>query len=401
MRDNVGEHNVTGLPKVGSCLYRSLIKVMCILFLLFRLSLIAAGAVFQIITCFRRDRISTDFTPIPNTTNTTMMLSCNERSEIICGLLIPNTVILLLACWVYLGLKLGNQYCLRCCGWKELAVVLEIDSAKYLNKLVVAIKPTDKLTKSTTVCYTIISFFYIILSLGVSFFYFFVFDLANKDVVIQPPLFYNDTLAGGKKYWFSAIVFVGFIAFDLLYVQVIMRYAYRCQMIIYFLQLMKENVVTFNSGHNRDQNDPLEESKKAYKFVKYLNASSGTVGFVIIIAAYQAANCAIVLFSNEVSYCQAAAVGLRLILWGFLAVFPFHKAAGVNIASKKLHDVGWDMHRKPLAAPYTSSGHGMRITLKARMFGITVNPWLPYLVVILLLLTIMIGSKFKWYDHVL
>ena len=56
------------------------------------------------------------------------------------------------------------------------------------------------------------------------------------------------------------------------------------------------------------------------------------IGFIILIGAFQAANCAPVLLDNEINYLQAAALSLRLALWGFLALFPFHQAAGVNIA---------------------------------------------------------------------
>ena len=63
------------------------------------------------------------------------------------------------------------------------------------------------------------------------------------------------------------------------------------------------------------------------------------------------------------------------------------------------------MHRPSLAChdhdDSYKSNDGLRITLKARVFGISVNPWLPYVVVLLFFLTIMIGSKFKWYEHVL
>ena len=146
----------------------------------------------------------------------------------------------------------------------------------------------------------------------------------------------------------------------------------------------------------------MEQTETAYTFIKQLNASSGTIALVIIIAAFQTANCAVILLCNEITYPQAVAVALRLILWAFLAVFPFHKAAGVNITSKKLRDLGWDMHRPSLACHCNPHGlnNGVHVSLKARVFGISVNPWLPYLVTILLLLTIMVGSKFKWYEHV-
>ena len=370
--------------------------------------LVLVGFIFQLMTCFRRDRINTNLTPIQNS-NHTKELSCNDRSEVVCGLLIPNTVVVLLAVWVYFTLKLGDQcndWC-RCCGWKELSSVVKADSEQYLKNLVAIVRSTEKLGKSTIVCYILISFFYVFLSLGVSAVYSVVFHLTDTNVIIQPPinLFHEDDdkgkLDGAKKYIFIVAAIIGFFGFDILYIRVIMRYACRCQMIIYILQYMKDNITTFTDLD-------VSKQKDLRNFVKYLNVSSGTVGFVIIIAAYQAANCCVILFSDDITYLQAVAVALRLILWGFLAVFPFHKAAGVNIASKKLHDTGWNMHRpslnnqiRPSLDIQSSSNNETCIILKARIFGITVNPWLPYVVIILLLLTIMIGSKFKWYDHVL
>ena len=46
--------------------------LVCILFIsyqLFRVLLVVVGFIFQLLTCFRRDRISISLTPIPNTTN--------------------------------------------------------------------------------------------------------------------------------------------------------------------------------------------------------------------------------------------------------------------------------------------------------------------------------------------
>ena len=135
-----------------------------------------------------------------------------------------------------------------------------------------------------------------------------------------------------------------------------MRYAYRCQMIIYYLQIIKQKVQDhFNNGGNE------QEDEGAKKWCTYF--------------------------------------------WAFLAVFPFHKASGVNIASKKLRDLGWDMHIDNLlhviVILHDESKNGVHISLKAKVFGISVHSWLPYLVIILLLLTLMVGSKFKWYEHVL
>ena len=398
--------------------------------ILFRLSFIIIAVVTQLMTCFRRDRISTNFTMVLIHNTSLKKLTCNEKSEVISSLLIPDMVIVLLAFWVYFGLKFGSQYCRGCFGWKELNSVMKADTTGSLNTLVIAARP-KLIEKAVTVIYTVIPFVYIILSQVVSIVYLEAFKLANEDVIIQAPLG-GPTLGKDLKYGMITLSFVGFIALDVLYLQVIMRYAYRCQMIIYYLQIIKQKVNEFKTvtetneqrikdqemrDHQEIQLDEgfenqklkdhqksiMEQTETAYTFIKQLNASSGTIALVIIIAAFQAANCAVILLCNEITYPQAVAVALRLILWAFLAVFPFHKAAGVNITSKRLRDLGWDMHRPSLACHYDPHGlnNGVHVSLKARVFGISVNPWLPYLVTILLLLTIMVGSKFKWYEHVL
>ena len=394
-----------------------------------RLSFIVTAVVSQLMTCFRRDRISTNFTVVEFHNISMKKLNCDEESEVICGLLIPDMVIVLLAFWVYFGLKFGGQYCRGCFGWKELNSVMKADSTGSLSKLIKAVR-TKLLEKKVTVAYTAIPLLYIVFSQVVCGIYLYAFNLANKDVIIQPPLG-GPTLGGDIKYGIITISFVGFIALDVLYLQVIMRYAYRCQMIIYYLQIIKQKVNNFktdkkaneqkikdqiigdqeierdvgyeNQKFKDSQEEMMNDTETAHTFLKQLNASSGTIALVIIIAAFQAANCAIILLGNDITYIQAVAVALRLILWAFLAVFPFHKAAGVNIASKKLRDLGWDMHRQSLACHCDTNGsnNGVHVSLKARVFGISVNPWLPYLVIILLLLTIMVGSKFKWYEHVL
>ena len=166
--------------------------------------------------------------------STTQLLRCTEKDEVICALLIPDLVIFLLAFWVYFALKFANQIFRECFGWEKLNVIIKVDAADNLNKLVMAIKP-KKLGKSFTSGYIFISIFYILLSQGTSVLYLYAFQLADKDVVIQPPLQDRGTLSGDIKSEMIALSFVGFIALDLLYVRVVMRYAFRCQMIIYYL----------------------------------------------------------------------------------------------------------------------------------------------------------------------
>ena len=208
-------------------------------------------------------------------------------------------------------------------------------------------------------------------------------------VIIQMPLGHHDL--DKSKRWLLCSAIIGFIAFDLLYVRVVMRYVYRCQMIIYYLKMIKHKV-----KHNEHCNhkEAIEEVKKAKKFIRHLNASSGTTGFVTIIGLFQAVNCAYFLLSDGSTYHETGTVTARLILFGFLAIYPFYKAAGLNDAAERIHDTGLDMC---IDSPYQGSNKDVRITLKATMFGILVQPWLPYLALFVILLTTMVGAKFQWY----
>ena len=70
---------------------------------------------------------------------------------------------------------------------------------------------------------------------------------------------------------------------------------------------------------------------------------------------------------------QVLATALRLILWTSLTLFPFHKAAEVNVALRKLGLVVHRLHT-PHYHPYVNSHHRLNyITLKARLIGIPVH----------------------------
>ena len=233
---------------------------VCYIIVFFRLLFVATGLFVQFITCFRRDRISTDLKLIPNTN--TKRLTCDEKGDIICGLLIPDMVIFLLAIWVYFGLKFGNEYFRECFGWKELNVVVKVDSAKNLNNLAKAVD-RKRLGRSITKVYTAIPLLYIVSSQGVSVLYLFAFKLQEQDVIIQPPLF-KFSLEGSVKIGMLVGLFVGFIALDLLYAQVLMRYAYRCQMIIYYLYAIKHDVrrTVKNNNNNKKKKKKKQKDKR-------------------------------------------------------------------------------------------------------------------------------------------
>ena len=365
--------------------------------ILFRLSLIVSALFAQFVTCFRRDRISTNATVVTFNNASKIRLSCDEKAEIILSLLIPDILIVLLAVWVYFGLKFGINYCCECCGWEGLKVVMKADRAENLNELVQATR--EKLrTHYVTLPYILIPLIYIVLSQVVSGVYLYSFDLGYEQGVVIRAVKKAPTLSGDTKYGIFSLSFIGFIALDLLYLQVILRYAYRCQMVIYYLKIIEHDVEEYAKDTTKKQlkKETIEKTEKAYTFIKQLNASSGTIALLIVIAVFQAVNCAIIILyiCNDTSYLQIIAVAARLLLWGFLAVFPFHKAAGVNIIEKQLCDLGWRMKKESLV----DDGNSHHISLRARVFGKSVNPWLPYLIVVTLLFTVIVGAKIKWYE---
>jgi len=338
-------------------------------------------------------------------------MSCDKDEQIVHGTLIPDAVVLLLAFWVYCVLKLSDlchlecyEKCCKCFGWKELNTVLKADTAKSLNELVKKVQSKICISR-----YIIISILYIFLSQGSGVMYLYAFRLLNNDV-LHSPIMGTTSLTGKAKLRMIIFSLIGFVAFDLLYIRVIMRYAYRCQLNIYYLQKIENNIDDYKEmeeGQDRErrQKTIMKKVEKAREFIKKLNTSSATTGFVILIAGFTATNCAIDLLRTDITYFQAGAIFFRLILWTFIAIFPFHKAAGVNITSKKLYDTSLIICRLPNALPGYShesiSYCSVHFNLKAKLFGIFVRSWLSYVILILLLLSIMIGSQFKWYDHLL
>lgn len=196
---------------------------------------------------------------------------------------------------------------------------------------------------------------------------------------------------------------IGFIAFDLLYIQVITRYAYYCDYVINHLE------TKIPTQEITEQQKP--EVEKAFKILRRLNKSSTTIAteIVIVIAGFTAISCIINLFSttdcpvysdssnqedhskiNNKQNIQVVAITLRLILWALLVVFPFYKAAKVN---EKFFDLTKDGRPFVKYSKYFSSA--------ARLIGISVQPWIPKVAAFLLILAIMLGSNIKWYSSLL
>lgn len=267
-----------------------------------------------------------------------------------------------------------------------------------LKELVTEIITLRRPDKYVTIIFPIIPVLYVILSQIVSGLNFCAFDLLEDDVIIQWSQKWK--ISGSLKISLIAVSFLGFIIFDLLYTQLIMRYAYQCQMNIYFLEIILYNVKKKNY---RDQKRAIEDVVKAQKFLNQLNKNSIATGLAMLITSLQATNCTIALLSVNNKALQTTALALRLMLWVFLTLFPIFMAAKANNISDNLRDTGLIMYRSPKTFDNNELRewymHAAPITLRAKLFGIPMHPWFPYVLVVLILFTLMVGSGFKWYEH--
>lgn len=183
--------------------------------------------------------------------------------------------------------------------------------------------------------------------------------------------------------------FLGYIAFDTLYIQVIMGYAYRCQAII-------NEIIQSEDLQLESQTDDavIEMLKKFNKHVRKLDQKGRTTGIVIIIAGFATINCIINFFQFRPVKCssylvtaeegdshalytamllvEAVAIVLRVILWAFIALFPIYQAGEVNAAVDKVAlRLILDKRDHKTVKCITSQS-------KAKLVGLPVNPWLTH-----------------------
>ena len=183
---------------------------------------------------------------------------------------------------------------------------------KDLSKLVRAIEMLERQPDiSIKYVYPLIHLGYLIFSQAVSIINLYVFNIVLSDAVIH---WSSDTnISGILKIIIIPISILGFIAFDLLYTQLIVRYSLQCQLNIYFLQAIKKKIkVTENNGHYESQTTAIKDVEKARNFINQLNTSSITLGVGITITAVQAINCIISFLDKGNTIIQAIALLLRL-----------------------------------------------------------------------------------------
>ena len=398
-------------------------KCLYLLYAVIHISLIILGVYFQITTCFSRQNPYAHWVHAynfnesqNNITNSTIQycrLKCDIDKNFVTGLLIPDIIIVLLSFWIHFGDYFSCLFCKckklskECSQQKDGAQQSNDAKECCVDELVLECKP---LNKCSTLTYTICAIVYVALSLSISGFDLIIFKtFIEKDVVIQSPI---TTSNGNFKVSKIVASFFGFFAFDLLYIQVIMRYAYQCSMLTNHLKLNKN---TYNTEETTKENTPADKPEgiieDACKRLRCLNKKSAATGIVILIAGFTAISCVMNLLnttdcsvnvktSSPISIkqsLQVAAVICRLLLWSFIVLFPFYKAAKVNKASRKL---GFRLVMHSSNTAKISKGVKY-ITSEARLIGIPVQPWLPYVVVLLLLFAIMLGSSTVWYFHLL
>ena len=350
------------------------------------------------------------------------LLKCDIKKNFITGFIFPDTIIALLALWIYLikpvaamiSLNCGVKRCKeRCNPVIDFLKIKKIYDDSPDNKLIELIELVDVHTERrrkkfycTSLRYILIVIFYIGLSLSISGLYLYGFGINNeKDVIIQSPI-KIEYLTNNRK---VALItsFFGFFALDLLYMQVIMMYAYQCTLLVYYLKSKLTDDCNTNSinndGNENHSKGYREDIENAFKLLKQLNASSATIEMVIIIAGFTAINCVINLFDTttdchihslrKMQTMQVVAVTLRAILWTFVVIFPFIKAAQVNKVARKLSFKITLHHPKIKGAKYIAS--------EIRLIGIRVRPWLPYVVIVVIIFVIMMGAKITSYIHFL
>ena len=378
------ESNANGPQSCLSCLQWSCVFI--------RFAFVILGLIAQTLSCFRRDRLDQS---IIQENNATREVKCNETSQVFSYFIVPDIMIFLIV--LVLLIKKFTGKCSM-----ELA---HIDIINLVNE----IKLTKQPEKYMTRLFLALAIVYMFFSQGVSIGSMFAFNIVDDDTIIDSELKH---ISGSQKTVLIILSFFGFIAYDLIYAQIIMRYVFQCEMNIYFLEKIKDKVGLLRENDDinyyANQDEALNDVEKAYDFFKQLNRNGTAVGIIILITTLQAINSIISLLNKGNTYWQETALLARSAQWVFLTMSTLYQAAKVNKASKTLHEIGLAMYRRPVLFEGNEEiqnrlvyKHPYQITLKAKLFGISINPWFPYVIFILILFTLIVGVGFKWYEHVL
>ena len=370
-------------------------RVLGCVYIWVRLAVIVIfGLPARAIVCVGRDRLDKIFLQIEESNGTEKYVECHEPSQLLSNFIIPAAIVLFLVIWVSWRTAFCNK--LNCC-------LVNLD--EWIKSLVDEIKSKCLYPdKCMQLFFTIIPVAYVMLSLLITignFLAFKVVDPYNGNVVMD----WGETEVSGT--WLNILIsfsFAGFIAYDLVYIQLIMRYAFQCKMITYFAEYIVNDLQeTQNEVENEYQDQNEEEMvdhkiykkqdqdiKKLQKHLKQLNSSTTAVGIVNLLTAYRVTNCIINLVGEESTitstHFQIAALAARTGQWVFLLLFTIFQPATTNAALQELRETRLAIYRKP-----PGFGNDESYGLNAKLLGITINPWFPFIVIFLMLFLLIVG----------
>ena len=350
---------------------------------------IGIGAVAQFNTCFSRQNPYSHWvedederTLNENLSNRSdkphCKLKCDINKDLITGYFLPHGIIVFLSLWMYL---LEPIFC-------------NLRDKRYINTLIEKLS-SNQVKNLRIYKYAGFSILYIFISLLLSISYLFAFGFIEEDVVIKTEIFSSEQSTSSLK--FSSIIFSlsGYVAFDLLYIQVILRYTYQCALLIEYLKSIESEfqtiAVTTLTGQQQGK------LKSANTFLKQLSNNSFLTGIVIVIAGFTAFSCIINLMITrncpQVNrFWQVLVVILRLILWLCIVLFPFYKTAEVNETS---HEVYMNLVASNCDSTIVSKVKKCIIS-QAKLISISIQSSHPNTLLLTILFTIMLGSGIKY-----
>ena len=201
---------------------------------------IIVGVFSQLATCFSRQNPYAHWVRDANGTiadddNATGIqychLECEFNKNFITGLLFPDLIIVLLSLWVYIEVALNRRYltCEKFENWREnLRAYLNFEAdLKMFNKDLTIQKSKPMYIYGCSIGYIFISLLFGII-------YLLAFEIiTRKDLVIHS---ITSNIGRAERLVLIFISMIpGFIAFDLLYILVVMRYAYFCDFVMNYL----------------------------------------------------------------------------------------------------------------------------------------------------------------------
>ena len=189
----------------------------------------------------------------PENNNASKLVECHEASQLFSAILVPDVIIFLLLLWFLL--RIVRRFC----------------KPSDLNNLVDEIRLKKKPDKFMNVLFLLIPIIYVTVSLVASIINLFAFNFVDDDVIIHWP---GTSIYGSSKATLVVLSLIGFIAIDVFYIQLIIKYAFQCKLNIYYLEEIIRKIdnleVIRSSIQNhrnietyKNQGDALKDIKRA------------------------------------------------------------------------------------------------------------------------------------------